>query len=98
MKSFPILVLCTLAVLTSSRQSTGCKLVVEKYRRGKEVFARVRMIYQSNEQLRNMTVLDYKKGIHPCSFEIPFKDLEPTSVEGIPFYDWKKFTDKLDTV
>lgn len=78
----------------------GCKLVVEKYHwmaDGKD-YARVRMIYQSNEQLRNMTVLDYKKGIHPCSFEIPFKDLEPTSVEGIPFYDWKKFTDKLDTV
>ncbi len=53
----------------------GCKLCIEKYRRGDKHYGRVRMLYQSNEQLRNMTVLDYKN-THPQSFNITFKGLK----------------------
>ena len=53
----------------------GCKLCIEKYRLGNEHYGRVRMLYQSNEQLRNMTVLDYKN-THPQSFNTTFKGLK----------------------
>lgn len=53
----------------------GCKLCIEKYSLGKEYYGRVRLLYQSTEQVRKLTMLDYES-THPQSQVITFKGLK----------------------
>ena len=59
----------------------GCKLCIEKYRQGDDYYGRVRLLYQSTKQVRNLTMLDYnaKKDehyeMHPKVKNLYFKGL-----------------------
>lgn len=60
----------------------GCKLCIEKYSLGKEYYGRVRLLYQSTKQVRNLTMLDYNADkskhpeSHPQSYNISFEGLK----------------------
>ena len=56
------------------RTPIGVKLVFEKWTRDEEEFARVRLIYQSTEQLRNLTPLSLDHP--PMSFPLELPGLE----------------------
>ena len=53
------------------RTPIGVKLVFEKWTRDEEEFARVRLIYQSTEQLRNLTPLSLETPPMSFTIELP---------------------------
>lgn len=65
----------------------GCKLLFEKYNHKGEYYGRVRLVYQTTEQIRHMTVLDHQLGTDPASFPIRFKDMKAVGKEG-QYYRW----------
>lgn len=71
----------------------GCKLLFEKYDCQGKKYGRIRMLYQSTEQIRHITVLDYKGGVHPASFDVRFKGLTPTKDDV--YYDWSDIENRI---
>lgn len=76
----------------------GCKLCIEKYSMGKEYYGRVRLLYQSTEQVRNLTMLDYNADkakhyeMHPKVQHITFKGLECKN----GYYKWEDLMKRID--
>lgn len=76
----------------------GCKLCIEKYSMGKEYYGRVRLLYQSTEQVRNLTMLDYNADkakhyeVHPKVQHITFKGLECKN----GYYKWEDLMKRID--
>ena len=63
----------------------GCKLVIGKWENNKgETFASLHLVYQSLDQLRNMTLLDLEHS--PVWFPIQLKDLK-TNDDGLYHYN-----------
>ena len=73
----------------------GCKLVIEKWENGEgQAFASLSLVYQSTDQLRNMTLLDLENP--PMVFPIRLKRLS-TNADGLYPYEAlvKRFIEKL---
>ena len=73
----------------------GCKLVIEKWEnREGQAFASLSLVYQSTDQLRNMTLLDLENP--PMVFPIRLKGLS-TNADGLYPYEAlvKRFIEKL---
>ena len=63
----------------------GCKLVIEKWENGEgQVFATLKLVYQSTEQLRGMSLLDLENP--PMVYPIRLKGLN-TNADGLYLFD-----------
>ena len=73
----------------------GCKLVIEKWENAEgQWFVSLNLVYQSTEQLRNMTLLDLENP--PMVFPIQLKDLS-ANADGLYPYETLvgRFVEKL---
>lgn len=61
----------------------GFKFIIEKYDLDGEKFARLRLVYQTSDQIRNQTILDLDTP--PATFDLRFKGLTPNA-DG--YYKW----------
>ena len=68
----------------------GFKFVIEKYTRNGEEFARLRLIYQTSAQVREMSQLSAENP--PASFNLRFKGLTPNE-DG--YYRWEDFMERI---
>ena len=63
----------------------GCKLVIEKWEDGEgQVFAALKLVYQSTEQLRNMSLLDLENP--PMVYPIRLKDMN-ANADGLYLFN-----------
>ncbi|MCR5363569.1 MAG: histidine-type phosphatase [Bacteroidales bacterium] len=70
----------------------GCKLVIEKYSKGKKLYGRIRLLYQNNDQIHNMTVLEHKN-IEPESENIKLKSIDYVDKD---YYNWDDIITRID--
>ena len=72
----------------------GCKLVIEKWEDGDgKSFAALNLVYQSTEQLRNMTLLDMENP--PMVFPVRLKGLD-ANADGL--YSFEDVLKRIDDV
>ena len=72
----------------------GCKLVIEKWENAEgQVFAALNLVYQSTEQLRNMTLLDLANP--PMTFPVHLKGLN-ANADGL--YPYETVLSRIDSV
>ena len=72
----------------------GCKVLIEKYSHEGKMLAKVVLMYQTNEQLQNRTVLDYKHGPHPDTLELSFRGI-PKDQQG--YLSWEALENRIDS-
>ena len=58
------------------------------------MMAKVVLMYQTNEQLQNRTVLDYKHGPHPDTLELSFRGI-PKDQQG--YLSWEALENRIDS-
>ena len=68
----------------------GVKFVIEKYSCGKETFAKLRLLYQTSDQIRYLQPLDNNNP--PAIIDLSFKGLTPNA-DG--YYRWEDFEQRI---
>ena len=68
----------------------GFKFIIEKYDLDGEKFARLSLVYQTSDQIRNQTILDLDTP--PACFDLSFKGLTPNA-DG--YYRWEDFEQRI---
>ena len=85
----------SLPLTIEKKTPIGCKLVIEKWEDAEgQLFASLNLVYQSTDQLRNMTLLDLDNP--PVSFPIHLKGLNANDNGLYPYEALvKRFVDKI---